>query len=176
MSSQETFFPPPILNVPMIWRSKSILVMTKQAALPDRCVKCNEPTQQRLKRRLRWHHPALYILIFGGVLFYFILALVFSKTATIHVGLCEAHAAARKRDILISWVIAVLSLVSFYFAIVNESLGMMLIGLVLFLGAVIYGVVRARVVAPQKIDDQYVWLTGVTGEYLQEFPEWIPNR
>lgn len=176
MSSQEMFFPPPIINVPTIWRSKSALVMTKEAALPDRCVKCNVPTQQKLKRKLRWHHPALYILILGGALFYVILALVLGKTATIHVGLCDAHSAARKRDILISWALVLVSIVVFYFAAVSEELSLVLVGIVLFLGALIYGVVRARVVAPQKIDDQYVWLAGVNRDYLQEFPEWTPKR
>ena len=40
------------------------------------------------------------------------------------------------------------------------------------LGAASYGIVKARVVAPQKIDDQYVWLTGINANYLQQFPEW----
>jgi hypothetical protein len=146
--------------------------MTKQAQLPDRCVKCNAPTHHKLKRNLRWHHPALYILILGGFLFYLILALVLSKTATINVGLCETHSAARKRDILITWILVLLSIVSFSFAVAMEEMSVFFIGLMLFLGAVIYGIVKARVVAPQKIDDQYVWLTGVTPQYLQQFPEW----
>ena len=175
MNPQETY-PHPTHNLPTVWRSKSVLVMTKQAPLPDRCVKCNAPTEHRLKRNLRWHHPALYILIFGGVLFYFILALVLSKKATINVGLCEAHSTARKRDILITWILVLLSFASFYFAVVSEAMSLLFVGLALFMGAVIYGIVKARVVAPQRIDDQYVWLTGVHSHYLQEFPEWHPAR
>jgi len=48
--------------------------------------------------------------------------------------------------------------------------------LALFLGAVIYGVVKTRVVAPQKIDDHYVWLTGLNAKYLEQFPEWHAAR
>jgi hypothetical protein len=176
MSSQETYFPPPTHGVPTIWQSKSILVMSKQAPLPDRCVKCNAPTNHKLKRNLRWHHPALYILIFGGMLFYVILALVLSKTATINVGLCETHTEARKRDILITWGLVLLSLGSFYFAGAAEQMGFVFVGLVLFFGGVIYGIARTRVVAPQKIDNEYVWLTGVNASYLQQFPEWHPVR
>jgi hypothetical protein len=172
MSSQETYFPPPTHAVATIWQSKSVLVMTKQAPLPDRCVKCNAPTHHRLKRNLRWHHPALYILIFGGLLFYFILALILSKTATINVGLCETHSAARKRGIFITWMLVLLSLGSFYFAVAADEMNLLFVGVILFLGAVIYGIVKARVVAPQKIDDQYVWLNGVNANYLQQFPEW----
>lgn len=176
MSSQQPYFPPPTHGLPTIWQSKSVLVMAKQAPLPDRCVKCNAPTQHKLKRSLRWHHPLLYVVIFGGVLFYVILALLLSKTATINVGLCETHAASRKRDILITWIAVVLSFACFYFAISMEALGFFFVGLILFFGAVIYGSIKARVVAPKKIDDEYVWLTGVDDDYLQQFPEWHPAR
>jgi hypothetical protein len=172
MTSQEGYYPPPTHNMATIWRSKSVLVMMKQAPLPDRCVKCNAPTQHKLKRNLRWHHPALYILVFGGLLFYFLLALVLSKRATIDVGLCETHAATRKRDIVITWMLVLLSFGSFYLAATTEEMSLLFVGLTLLLGAVIYGIVKARVVAPQKIDDHYVWLTGLNANYLEQFPEW----
>ena len=176
MSSQEAYFPPSAHQIPTIWRSKSVLVMAKQAPLPDRCVKCNAPTHHRLKRNLRWHHPALYLLIAAGVLFYVIVAMVLSKSATINVGLCETHAAARKRDIFITWMVVLLSFACFYFSAVTEAMSLLLIGLMLFVGAVIYGIVRGRLVAPQKIDDQYVWLTGINTNYLEQFPEWRVAR
>lgn len=172
MTSQEAYFPPPTQNLPTIWRSKSVLVMTKQAPLPDRCVKCNAPTHHKLKRNLRWHQPGLYILIIAGFLLYALLAMVLSKTATINVGLCETHAAARKRAILVTWMLVLLSLASFYFAVVADQVSLFFVGLALFLGAVIYGIVKTRVVAPQKIDDHYVWLIGLNTNYLEQFPEW----
>jgi hypothetical protein len=172
MTSQAYFPPPP----PTIWRSKSVLVLTKQAPLPDRCVKCNAPTNHKLKRNLRWHHPALYILIVGGWLIYLILALVLSKRATVNVGLCETHAAARKRDLLITWTLVLMSFASFYFAAAAEETNLFFVGVALFLAGVIYGIVKTRVVGPKKIDDHYVWLTGVDANYLAQFPEWHPAR
>lgn len=176
MSAQQPYFPPPMHNLPTVWQSKSVLVMTKQAQLPDLCVKCNAPAQHRLKRNLRWHHPAIYLLIAGGMLFYVILALVLSKTATINVGLCEAHSAARKRDILITCVLVLASFANFYFAVAAEEPVLFFVGLVVLLGAAIYGVVKARVIAPKKIDDQFVWLTGVDNKYLRQFPVWHGPR
>ena len=176
MNFQAASLPHPTHNVPTIWRNKSVLVMAKQAPLPERCVKCNAPTQRTLKRNLRWHHPALYLSIFAGMLIYFILAMVLSKSATIHVGLCETHAAARRRDILITWALVLLSFVCFYLAAAAEEITLLLVGVAVLLGAVIYGVVKARVVAPQKIDDHYVWLTGIDGDYLMQFPEWRAAR
>lgn len=176
MTPQQPYFPLPMHNVSTVWHSKSVLVMTKQAALPDRCVKCNAPTQHKLKRNLRWHHPAIYLLIAGGMLFYIILALCLSKNATINVGLCETHSAARKRDIAITWLLVLASFAGFYLAVAVNEPTFLLVGVVLFLSGVIYGIVKARVVAPQKIDDQFVWLTGVNGEYLKQFPQWQGAR
>jgi len=129
-----------------------------------------------LKRNLRWHHPMLYLVIFAGVLLYFILSLVLSKSATVHVGLCETHAATRKRDMLITGVLVLLSFGCFFLAAAAEEMTFVLVGIFVLLGAIIYGIVRARVVAPQRIDDHYVWLTGVDDNYLEQFPEWRAAR
>lgn len=176
MSFQAASLPHPTHNLPTIWRSKSVLVMAKKAPLPQRCIKCNAPTPHTLKRNLRWHHPALYLLVFGGVLLYFILSLVLSKSATIHVGLCETHAATRKRDMLITCVLVLLSFGSFYLAVAADEMTFLFVGMFMLLGAIIYGIVRARVVAPQRIDDHYVWLAGVDDNYLEQFPEWRAAR
>ena len=176
MSYQAACQPQPTHNMPTIWRNKSALVMSKQALLPQRCVKCNAPARQTLKRNLRWHHPAIYIAVIGSLLLYAILSLVLSKSATIHVGLCETHVTARKRDIIITWFLVLLSSAGFYFAVVTEDVTLVFVGALLFLGGVIYGIVRTRVVAPQKIDDHYVWLTGVNTDYLEQFPQWRVAR
>src|SRR6185369_17496589 len=97
---------------------------------------------QTLKRNLRWHHPALYIAVLGSLLLYAILSLVLSKSAIVHVGLCETHVAARKRDIIITWFLVLLSFASFYFAVVTEDINLFFVGAIIFLGGVIYGVVR----------------------------------
>jgi hypothetical protein len=146
--------------------------MAKQALLPDRCVKCNAPANHTLTRNFRWHHPAIYLLIFSGFLLYLILALVLTKRATITVGLCETHAAARKREIFTAWMLVLLSFVSFFLAAALDETSSSFVGLLLFVGGIIYGVVKARVVVAQKIDDHYVWLKGLNADYLEQFPEW----
>lgn len=171
MSFQAASLPHPTHNVPRIWRRKSVLVMAKKALLPQRCVKCNAHAQHKLKRHLRWHHPALYLVIFAGPLLYLILSLVLSKSATIHVGLCETHAATRKRDMLITCVLVLLSFGCFFLAAAAEEMTIVFVGIFVLLGAIIYGIVRARVVSPQRIDDHYVWVAGIDDNYLEQFPE-----
>ena len=95
-----------------------------------------------------------------------------SKNATIRVGLCKDHSSARKRDLIITCALVLLSFACFYLAAVAEDVNLLLVGVVMLLGAAIYGVVKTRVVAPQKIDDHFVWLNGVNANYLEEFPEW----
>jgi len=150
--------------------------MAKRTRLPERCVKCNAPARRTLKRNLRWHHPALYLVIFAGVLLYFILSLVLSKSATVHVGLCETHVATRKRDIIISWSLVLLSCGGFYLAAVAEDMTFLFAGILVLLGAMIYGFGMTRVVVPKKIDDHYVWLTGIDDDYLAQFPELAARR
>ena len=143
--------PPPTHNIPTIWHSKSALVMAKRAPLPERCVKCNAPTRYKLKRNLRWHHPALYLVIFAGVLLYFILSLVLSKSATVHVGLCETHVATRKRDMLITCVLVLLSFGCFFLAAAAEEMTFLFVGIFVLLGAIIYGIARPELFRRRKL-------------------------
>jgi hypothetical protein len=69
-----------------------------------------------------------------------------------------------------------LSFAGFYFAAVTEDVNLFFVGAIVFLGGVIYGVIQTRVVVPKKIDDRFVWLTGVNDNYLQQFPYWHHAR
>lgn len=175
-SSQQPYFPPATHGMPSIWRTQSILVMTKEAPLPGRCVKCNAYTEERLKRKLTWHHPALYLLIFASILIYAIVAMVLRKTATVDVGLCPEHLAARKKSLAITWGLGLLSVGCFAVPFLTEDLTAVFLGIALIFATAIYGIVTLRVVVPTRIDDQLVWLKGVNADYLQELPEWRGAR
>ena len=68
MSSENPYKPPQVAD-PMfkpqqldqggIWRQGSLLVMRKDAVLPDRCIRSNVSTDRKLKRRLNWHHSGI---------------------------------------------------------------------------------------------------------------------
>jgi len=77
---------------------------------------------------------------------------------------------------LITCLLVLLSFGCFFLAAAAEEMSFVLVGIFVLLGAIIYGIVRARVVAPQKIDDHYVWLAGVDDDYLKQFPEWLAAR
>jgi len=172
MTPQQPYFPPPTHGINTIWRKDSLLVMTKEALLPHRCIKCNAPADEQLKRKLTWHHPALYLLALASLLIYVVVAMVVRKTATVNVGLCEDHAAARRRNLAITWTLGLLCIGGFAAAIMFEDGTFALLGIFLLLATAIYGIVTLRVVVPTKIDDYFVWMKGINGNYLQEFPEW----
>lgn len=156
-----------------LWRSGKLLVMRKESVLPDRCVKCNKPTNGfRLKRNLTWHAPWLFVLIVAGVLIYLIVAMILSKKAGIQVGLCEDHRRIRRRDIIIAWALFFGAVGSFVLAgYLNPGYPYGLAGLALILVSLIYGTVRVPMVQPARIDDQFVWLKGVSREYVADLPE-----
>ena len=171
-SAQQPYFPHPSHGMATIWRNKATLVMTKEATLPSRCVKCNAYTDERLKRKLTWHHPALYLLILASILIYAVVAMVVRKTATVNIGFCPDHLAARKKHLVVTWALGLGCALSFFIAIVLDDINFVFLAIVLVLSTAVYGITTLRVVVPTKIDEHLVWLKGVNADYLQEFPEW----
>jgi Zn-finger in Ran binding protein and others len=109
--------PPPELTGG-IWREGSTLVMSKDASLPDHCVKCDAPANgYRLKRNLTWHHPALYLLLLMAWLIYLIVSMIVRKRATVYLGLCRAHYEKRRNFLIGGFVALAVSFVVIFLAI-----------------------------------------------------------
>jgi hypothetical protein len=154
-----------------IWYDGDTLVMDKLALLPDFCIKCNAPANGlRVRRRLSWHHPVLYILVFGAALFYLIVAMALSKRATIDFALCAEHKRRRRMflNIGLSALGAGLLLAVLGFGYDYPGIG--LFGILLFFVAVIVLIIASKIVNVRKIDDRYVWMSGVNREFLHRFP------
>ena len=157
----------------LVWRSKKDLVVSHGAEMPDRCVRCNAPAQgRRLKRRLYWHHPAIYLLILCSLLIYIIVALVVRKRAEVEIGLCQQHLVKRKRDIALSWALAILGVALIVGSISFENGWAGLAGGIVLLGALIYAAVATPIVSAKRIDKDHLWMRGACREFLESFPEW----
>ena len=171
-------FPPPpstgLYPQGGVWRDKSTLVMSKDATLPDRCVKCNGSTGGlRLKRTLYWHNPIFYIFIFMGVLLYFIVAMFVRWKATVYVPLCETHLARRRYGLITGWLLFLLGLGGFIIAIASNELIFALLGFLALLVGFVLLIATARTVLPVKIDERFVWLKGINKDYLNQLPQWV---
>ena len=154
-----------------IWRSGKKLVMNQFSQLPNRCIKCNQPEDVRLTRKLAWHHPAFALLILCGVIVYLIVALIIQKKAVIEIGLCNEHNGARKMAKGIAWGLVILGIGSCTGGLEGNTDTLTITGLLLVLTSVIFGL-RARVVTPAKITDDMLWLKGTDESFLQNFPEY----
>jgi hypothetical protein len=167
--------PPPTVGTPGtgVWRDKATLILSKDAELPARCVKCNAPaTGPRLKKKLSWHHPAIYLLILVALLIYFVVAMVLRKTATVALGLCEEHRAKHRRNVLIAWLLVGLGVAGFILTIFGADTNFALLGILLLLAGTIYAVVAVRIITVAKIDEKFAWLKGINKDYLDELPQW----
>ena len=187
MSSSENPYAPPltapivldaeIVADPGLWRKGNILVMHKGSQLPLRCVKSNQPTDRRLKRSLYWHHPAIYLSILISIWIYIILALILRKSATVYVGLSDEWFARRHRAMLIGWLLVLAGVGLFVAGVATVDRSdafpwMLVAGPLVFLGGAIYGLLAARMVAAERVSDEYVWLKGVHPSFLADLPEW----
>lgn len=154
-----------------VWRDGDKLVMHRHAKLPDRCVKCDLPTNgSYLHRKLSWINPLWVLTILASWIIYLIIYYALRKTAEVDLGLCEAHKASRRTGITVGWVVALLGIGAFIFAIVGEALAFLFFGILLFIGGLIYGSYAAAVVSVTKMDDQYIWMKRVSKDYLAGLP------
>lgn len=166
--------PPPSTSSPDAgaWRSASTLVLSRDAVLPLRCVKCNAFTTSRITRKYSWHPPAIYLILLVAMLIYFIVAMILRKRATVELGLCEEHKTKRRYAILTTILLVLLGFGGFALAVMVDDGTPALIGFFLLLASLIFGVFATRLGYPTKIDDRFVWLKGFNKEYLETFPSW----
>lgn len=160
-----------------LWRQGNVLVMHKHAPLPPICVKSGQPATQWLRRKLIWHPPWIALTVLIAIPVYIVIALILTKRATIVIGLTEEWAARRRRRIVIAVgaVLTSVAMVVTAFALGSQHdtwFALLLPGIVTGLGAAIYGQYACRLVWPQRITDQYVWVKGVHPNFLEHLPPW----
>jgi len=160
-----------------VWRQGKLLVMGREAILPERCVKTNLPAEGRtLRRDLSYYPPWVAVLILLNILIFAAVAVIIQKRATIHIGLCEERIAKRWRTIVISWMIVIcsvcLGVTSLLMIDYSElAIPMLLVSIFTCVVGGLYGVLASRIVTASKIDKTHIWLRGVCPEYLAELPD-----
>jgi hypothetical protein len=162
-----------------IWRSGNLLVMRKGARLPDRCIKTNRSANgKRFKATLYWHHPIIYLLILFNLLIYLIVAIAVQKKAVVYLGVTEQTLQARSKAILWAWLVGIAGVILCIYALSSpvELGGLILLGVFMILGGLIGGLVKAPLVGTDRIEGEYIWIRGISKEYLALLPEWNPAR
>jgi hypothetical protein len=164
------------------WRVGNDLIMTRDAVLPDRCMKCNEPAGGWvLRKKLTWHPQAYYLLVLINLFLYILVAVIVQKSAKVRFPLCEEHRRRRRWAIAIGWLlglggipvmIAGAALSSSVQGQASDSIaiGGFVAGLVMIVVGLFVGFIGARVATTMKIDRNFVWLSKVDSRFLWSLP------
>jgi hypothetical protein len=146
--------------------------MDRNAALPDRCVKCNEPADGYRRTVKLTYVPLGTHLMLGAAIAY-----AFAKRATVEVGLCERHRRSRSMTVaLVSVAAVVLSILAFTQVQATDALVPLLAAAGLIGGVIglIYATFARRAVQATKITDTHVWLKGAGEPFLASLPDAPP--
>jgi len=156
-----------------LWRDKKLLVTKLNPVLPERCVKCNAATDTpQKKRNLYWHPPLIYLVLFFNMIVYVIVAMIVRKRTVAMVSLCPEHRVNRRNTILAAWLMVVAGFGAMVVALEYNANWVAVACAVVFLGGIIFGFAKGRLVYATKIDKEHVWLGGCGKDFLAEFPEW----
>jgi hypothetical protein len=164
-----------------IYRDGKLLVMHKTAKLPYRCLKTNQDADLWLRRKFVWHTPWLYLLIlFPGLLFYILIALIFQRRATIQIPLSREASRRRWRGSCTAWGLVLGGVALIVVAIVFQDgsardfpAWFLNGGLLLIVVGAVVRVVTSSIVSASRIENEFVWIKGGHPEYLAQFPDWV---
>jgi hypothetical protein len=156
------------------WADGVKVVTRDGCTFPARCLKCNVATTEApLKRKLYWHPPLYYLLIFLHLIIYVIVAIIVRKRATVFMHLCPEHRQRRKYMIIATWTAIVAAIFLVAAGAVYSTGWLAVAGLVLFVVACGVGLFGARMTSTTRINnDKVVWLKGAGKEFLASLPPW----
>lgn len=140
-----------------LWRKGKLLVTISETPFPDRCVKCNAPAKGYRQK---------------------IVFLAVGKKTVVHVGVCEAHQAVRRKAMWAAGIGALSGLAFFFGAVIFEarlSENFQIMGILLFMASVFIASRWGLVLSAGKITRNNVWLKGVHRDFLDTLPEWPRN-
>ncbi len=153
-----------------IWRKGKTLILHRNAALPQRCMKTNSPDAVMVGRTFIWYNRLLLLALPAGLLLAAILIALLQKKAEVSIGLSRKYILRRRLAIAVGWLSLLPLLGGIVAGIAMENPLVALTGLIVFLACVIYAAAAAPLIRAVRIDDWYVHLNGCCEEYLATFP------
>lgn len=156
-----------------VWRHGGQVVVSRDAFLPDRCVKCNAPAGgYRLRRKLYWHPPVVYVLLISPLI-YILVATLVNKRGIVDIGLCQRHRKQRWWAIGLGWLVGALGIVCLFGAGSTPGGDYLLpFGFVLLLCGLVGGIAFSRGVSAGRIDAEVIRLNGTSAAFRDELDEW----
>ncbi len=164
-----------------LWRDGEVLVMHKESPLPPICVKSGQPATDWLQRDLIWHPRWITWTIFAAFPVYIVLALLLTRKASIMVGLSRQWVIRRRIRMLVTAGIIAggMALAVGGFLLADHGMGYEIAILLVptgvlggLIGGTAYGQYACRLVWPQRMSNQFIWLKGVHPDFLKLLPAW----
>jgi len=153
------------------WRDGKRVVLDRNAVLPDRCIKCNEPANGYRRMVKLSYVPTSRELMFGAW------AYLSAKRAQIEIGLCERHRRSRAVTVALSSLAAILASIIVFTQVRATDVTLPLLATAGLIGGVvglIYAAVAGRLVRAAKITDTHLWLKGAGEPFLASVPDAPP--
>ncbi len=141
-----------------VWREGNLIVCPNDSRLPERCVVCNDSTNgHSMTKIVRWHHPAIYLVLLVNLLVYIIVALAVQKKAKLTFSLCQRHRVRRTNGLWLGYLGFFASLAAMFIGFDShaDSLGP-IFGVMGIAGAVIFpiaGFIMTNVLHSKRIKD-----------------------
>jgi hypothetical protein len=147
-------------------RDGALLVMAQDDVLPDRCLKCNQPSTQLLKCKAEW--APWYIEMFAAFagLLPFILYFFMRERAIVYLPFCDWHIKRRRLGLGIGGGLLGLGLFLGIVVAVSQDYLLGLYGIVSAIAGAFVLIVFATTVKTKRIQQPYVWLEGVHKDFL----------
>ncbi len=158
-----------------LWSADPYLVVRNGAEFPDRCLCCNGPAQgYRLRQTISWSPDRWrWLALVTDFLTYRLAANLIETRGRVGLPICPRHRSERRRAILGGWLGGLAGLAIIVIAAVLDTYqGIIAFGAALAVMSFYWGMSRAELVSPESIDANFVWLSGVSREFLATLPEW----
>ena len=149
------------------WRDGKRIVMDRNAVLPDRCIKCNEPANGFRRSENLTYVPTSQQLMLG------VWSYVDAKRAPVEIGLCERHRASRP------WTAALVSAAAVAFSILEvtqlrpSNVMLPILAAIAFIGGcigLIYAFYPRGLVRATDMTASHLWLKGAGERFLASLP------
>lgn len=167
MNNQFNPYQPPSSNIiknnpENYWTDGKYLIMPfskSELWLPHRCIYCNAPVEETslIKRKLYWHAPIVYFLIFLNLLIYAVVAVAVRKKTIIHIGLCNEHKNKRTKALLASWSALFIGFVLIFIGAATDYHILFLVGILTLLASIVALIRSAPILIIKKIDSDLVY-------------------
>lgn len=151
-------------------RDGELQVMTEESVLPDRCVRCNAPTERQLKRIFHSHPDYINFVAIVSLLIALVLLIFKRKGMTIHIGLCDRHFNRRLVGMFFGAGLVGLGLLMGIVTAFNGDYWLLGCGAGSLISGAFFIVLLTPTVSAERIEEPFIWLKGAHQDFLDTLP------